>query len=101
MMFDTKIARLKFNLGTLIDIKAATGKDPLTSLNTNMDTVEMIEFVRAVFEAGCRTNGLPVPEGFNDFTFAELSEIILGFTKAYSVPGEVNPDTQSGQTVVA
>lgn len=101
MIYDSKIARLKFNLGTLVDIKANTGKDPLNSLRPDMDTVDMITFVKAVYEAGCRSESGKVTEGFDDLTFPDLAKILDAFTKAYSVPGEVNEDTQQGQAATA
>ena len=101
MIYDSKIARLKFNLGTLIDIKANTGKDPLNTLTDNMDTVDMVLFVKAVFEAGCRSESGTVTEGFNDLSFTDLADILNAFTKAYSVQGEVNEDTQQGQAAVS
>lgn len=98
MIYDSKIARLKFNLGTLVDIKDKTGKDPLTSIGETRDVPEMIEYVKAIFDAGCRTSGAEPDGDFYDLSFNDLSEIMLAFTKAYSVPGEVNGDTQPGQT---
>ena len=101
MIYDTKIARLKFNLGTLISIKDATGKDPLSSLSADMDTVDMIKFVKAVYEAGCMQESGSVTPGFDDLAFTDLAAILNAFTKAYSVPGEANTDTQQGQAATA
>ncbi len=101
MIYDSKIARLKFNLGTLIDIKAATGKDPLNTLKPDMDTVDMVVFVKAIYEAACRSESGTVTPGFDDLTFIDLRDILDAFTKAYSVPGEVNQDTQPGQAATA
>lgn len=101
MEYTTKLAVLKFNLGTLVDIKAKTGKDPLTAIADERDVPDSIEFGRYVFEAGCRSNKIEVPDGYYDFSFQEVADLITAFVKAYSVPGEVNRDTQPGQTVAA
>lgn len=93
---------LKFNMGTLVFMKQATGREPFEHLKEidEANTVDYIEFTKAVVHAGMlanKSNGIDITDGFYDLSFKELSDILAAFTAAYTVAGESDKDTQQEQ----
>ena len=86
---------LKFNIGTLRNIKKITGTDPLKMLQSN--DYDIPDLSEAILKAAGGFMDQDITEKFNSLPIPVMSDIINAFSKSFSAGGEAGENTQPGE----
>ena len=86
---------LKFNIGTLRNIKKITGTDPLKMLQSG--EYDVADLAESIVKAAGGLMDTDITEKFNQLPIPVMTDIITAFSESFSAGGETGKDTQSGE----